>query len=76
MLDVTYEPCSIPEDVRISLVRLLREFGLRFAACDFVVDDEGWQFLEVNPNGQWAWLDLEGVSSIAQSLLNALTGKS
>mgnify|MGYP000623536185 CR=1 FL=1 len=32
--------------------------GLEFGALDFVVDGDGnYLFLEVNPNGQWLWLE-------------------
>jgi hypothetical protein len=34
-----------------------------------------WFFFEVNPNGQWAWLDLVGSMNIARSFVNAFGGK-
>jgi hypothetical protein len=34
--------------------------------------DYKWVFFEVNPNGQWAWLDLEGVTDIASLLLKSM----
>jgi drug/metabolite transporter (DMT)-like permease len=31
---------------------------LRFGAFDFLAcPDRGWVFLEVNPNGRWAWIE-------------------
>lgn len=66
MADVTYTVVEVPPDVRRSLLNLLDTYGLRYAAVDFVVDQAGdWIFLEINPNGQWAWLDLVGASYIA-----------
>lgn len=43
--------------------KMLRVLGLRFGAFDFIVDKTGkLYFLEVNPNGQWYWLeDMTGV---------------
>ncbi len=36
----------------------MRSLGLAFGALDFIRTPEGeWVFLEVNPNGQWLWLD-------------------
>ena len=37
---------------------MLKDFGLMFGAFDFIVDQNGdWIFLEINPNGQWLWLE-------------------
>jgi len=38
-------------------VALLYRLGLRYGALDFVVDsDSRWWFMEINPNGQWAFV--------------------
>jgi hypothetical protein len=44
-------------------VRLVEHLGLAFAAIDFIVTpDEQLVFLELNPNGQWFWIeDLTGL---------------
>lgn len=70
MSDVTYAKISLPTPIASSLSRLITSYSLRFAAVDFVVDKNGeWNFLEINPNGQWAWLDLAGCTDIAASFL-------
>ena len=54
--------------------RLLALLRLRFAALDFAVDrDERWWFLEVNPNGQWLWLELELGLPLVASMVDLLT---
>lgn len=36
----------------------MRSFDLLYAALDFVVTpDEEWVFLELNPGGQYGWLE-------------------
>lgn len=36
---------------------LLRHADLLYGALDFIVTPNGeWIFLELNPNGQWAWI--------------------
>ena len=70
MLDVTYRAISLPEDVTAAVRKLVYFYGLRFAAIDMAVaEDEQWYFFEVNPNGQWAWLDLCGGASIYKSFI-------
>ena len=76
MEDVSYHPVDLPAPVRSGLASLLAAYGLRFAAIDMAVARGGeWVFFEVNPNGQWAWLDLAGATDIAASFVDAFSGK-
>ncbi|TCK20943.1 ATP-grasp ribosomal peptide maturase [Pseudonocardia endophytica] len=74
--NLRYRTIDVPEDVRASVVTVLDSLGLRFGALDFVVDHQDrWVFLEINPNGQWAWLqDATGVP-IAAAIADALTAE-
>ncbi|HOX44439.1 MAG TPA: hypothetical protein PK668_12620 [Myxococcota bacterium] len=72
MRDVSYRMAVPPKEIHESLIAILRSYALRFAAVDFVVDGNGrWWFLEINPNGQWAWLDIEVQAGIAELLCGA-----
>lgn len=74
MSDVTHGKVDIPPGVHDSLCRYIASYNLRFAAIDMAVDLDGnWVFFEVNPNGQWAWLDQSGASDISCLMVNALT---
>jgi hypothetical protein len=47
-------------------------FGLRFAAFDFAMDNQNqWFFLEINPNGQWYWIE----EMTGQPLSQAMAGE-
>lgn len=49
--------CSLsPEDER-AIRGFMNETGYRFGRFDFIRKDGELWFLELNPNGQWAWLD-------------------
>lgn len=70
---VLYEEVGVPLDVLREITRLMGSYGLRFAAMDFVVDRDGeWYFLEINPNGQWAWLDIQGTTDIASRFVEVM----
>ncbi|WP_217206207.1 ATP-grasp ribosomal peptide maturase [Streptomyces sp. AC550_RSS872] len=69
---LTYEVVSVPEAVRRGVVSLMAALGLRFGAFDFLVTTEGWTFLEVNPNGQWAWIEDRTGLPIAAAIATAL----
>jgi len=65
---------DVPEPVRHGVRELLRGLGLRFAATDFVVTPAGeWYFLDLNPNGQWAWIEQETGLPICAAIADALS---
>ncbi|HTB23688.1 MAG TPA: hypothetical protein VK914_13410 [bacterium] len=75
MKGVKYTLIEMPVSVGSALSDMLSSYELRFAAIDFVVDHVGnWFFLEINPNGQWAWLDLAGITDIAGRFLDIFHG--
>lgn len=49
---------TLPPAIEDGIRRLLDMLGLVFGAVDLVRTRDGrWYFLEVNPNGQWLWLE-------------------
>ncbi|MDM4721427.1 ATP-grasp ribosomal peptide maturase [Micromonospora sp. WMMA1363] len=55
---LTYQPITLPDTLTEQLVSLTSALGLVFAAVDLIVTPDGdYVFLEVNPGGQWAWIE-------------------
>jgi glutathione synthase/RimK-type ligase-like ATP-grasp enzyme len=51
-------PVSLPDAVANRLLDLMNELHLSFGAIDLIETlDNEFVFLEVNPSGQWLWLD-------------------
>lgn len=74
MIDVRYEVIKVPKEITDKILKLVKSYHLRFAALDFAIDYGGsWIFFEINPNGQWAWLDIEGISNIAEFFAKSLS---
>lgn len=70
-----YRACGVPEDIATAVLTLMGRLGLVFGALDFVVTPEGdWIFLEINPNGQWAWIERVTGQPISHALAATLTG--
>jgi len=47
----------LPTQVESTCVALVKALGLAFGAIDLILTPEGeYVFLEINPNGQWAWI--------------------
>jgi ATP-grasp ribosomal peptide maturase len=69
-----HQPCPVPPEVAAGVRALLGRLRLRYAALDFSVDERGqWWFLEINPCGQWLWLDERLHLGIAEAIADALT---
>ncbi len=74
MQDVKYVQVEPPPDVESALIALVRSYSLRFAAVDMAVADDGrWIFFEINPNGQWAWLDISGGFDMARLFVQSFS---
>lgn len=72
--NLSYSVVAAPDQVREAVRRLMDRLRLRFGALDFIVTARGeWVFLEINPNGQWAWLQDATGLPIAAAIADALT---
>ena len=59
-LNVKYENITVGPQIIKGCLQMMESMGLVYGAFDFVRDMTGQLFfLEVNPAGEWAWLDLE-----------------
>jgi glutathione synthase/RimK-type ligase-like ATP-grasp enzyme len=56
--DIEETPIPLPADVETKILALMRAFGLYFGAFDLIVTPDGRHvFLEVNPAGQYLWVE-------------------
>jgi glutathione synthase/RimK-type ligase-like ATP-grasp enzyme len=71
---LTYSVVPVPAPVRSAVHVLMRTLRLRFGALDFIVTPaDEWVFLEINPNGQWGWIEDNTGLPIAATIADALT---
>jgi hypothetical protein len=74
-VDEAWIPVEIPRALSNSLSSIMCDLGLRFGRIDLLANDlkctQVW-FLEVNPNGQWAWLDLNQENGLFDAVLDFL----
>lgn len=60
-------------EVDTALRAYLRQCGLRFGAFDLIVTPQGEHvFLELNPNGQWYWVELATQAPMAEAMADLL----
>lgn len=69
-------PYTLPPDVEAALHKLMDRLQLNYGAVDMIVTpDDDHVFLEVNPVGEWFWLDQYNNFTIAGHLADLLLGR-
>lgn len=72
--NVKHEPYQLPHATEEKLLSLMRVWGLQYGAIDMIVTPSGdFVFLEINPGGQWLWIEQLTEMSISKALAELLT---
>lgn len=51
---------DFPVELKAKCIEIVKALGLKYGAFDFMLDKDGkYWFLEVNPNGQWGFVEIE-----------------
>jgi len=54
----THEKHTLPDEISSKLLLLMKHLGLVFGCIDMILTPDGeYVFLEVNPAGQWGWIE-------------------
>ncbi|MER7751499.1 hypothetical protein [Kitasatospora sp. NPDC097643] len=72
---LSYQVCEPPVAVAQGARRMIGQLGLPYGAFDFVVSPSGeWTFLEVNPNGQYGFIEQATGLPITAAICDYLEG--
>ncbi|MBT5438125.1 MAG: hypothetical protein HOK92_02875 [Flavobacteriales bacterium] len=75
-INVDYDVFELPKGIERKLINLHQKFEIFFGAYDFIVDPKGeYFFLEVNPSGQWLWMEEKLNLTISESVAEALMNR-
>jgi glutathione synthase/RimK-type ligase-like ATP-grasp enzyme len=65
---------KLPTNISDLCVRLLKELNLGFGAIDLIkTPDNEYIFLEINPSGQWVWVENQTGHKISEAIIEYLT---
>lgn len=71
---LTYSVITLPAELNAALLAFLDAFGLASGSFDLAVDRAGtYWLLELNPNGQWGWLEEHTGLPMAAAFADLLT---
>lgn len=72
--DQNWTPMTLPRSIAANCRKLVKAYGLKFGTIDLIYTPQGkWFFLELNPNGQWVWIELITGQPLSESLLALFT---
>lgn len=72
-ISLKHTKIELPVNLQEKCISLLKALGLRFGAVDFILDkNDNYIFLEINPNGQWAWIEKQTGYDISNQIVNLL----
>ncbi len=71
-----HKTIDLPASITEKCLKLTGKLDLVFGAIDFILDKKGnFIFLEINPNGQWAWIEKQTGQNISKQITNLLIEK-
>ncbi|MEM7801719.1 MAG: MvdC/MvdD family ATP grasp protein [Chloroflexota bacterium] len=77
VFDMPHEPVTLPPKLEKACFDLVKRLGLNFGAIDILETAKGeFYFLEINPNGQWMWIEWVTELPIGEAMCDLLLGES
>lgn len=71
-----YSKIELPHEIIAKCIELTLKLKLNFGAIDLVLEPSGnYVFLEINPNGQWAWIEKQLNYKISDEIVSLLVKK-
>ena len=72
-IPLTQYEITLPQKIKNLCLDITKSFNLRYSAIDLVLGKDGvYYFLELNPNGQWAWVEQLGIHKIRDTIIDIL----
>jgi len=68
-----YSSIELPYELQQKCIELTKTLSLNFGAIDLILDENNdFVFLEINPNGQWGWVDKRLNLGICNAIVDLL----
>lgn len=70
--ELKYEIIELPEQIKHLCIQFLKEFNLKFGGIDLVYHNNEYYFIEINPTGEWSWLQQNTGFRFDKVIVNSL----
>lgn len=72
--DILHKPHLLSKNIESICMKIVDTYRLEFATLDLILTpSDDYYFLEMNPNGQWAWIEPLTKQPLRQSIIDLLT---
>lgn len=72
--ELEYIPFQLPAYVENAIHKLMKKLELNFGGIDLAIVSGEYYFIEVNPTGEWGWLEVKTGTNISKTIKRALAG--
>ncbi len=72
---LNYAVIDLPTDIQNSCVQYVKKLNLNFGAIDLIYHEDEYYFIEINPTGEWSWLQQNTGFRIDREIVNSLNAK-
>lgn len=72
--ELEYIPFQLPKYVENAIHKLMKKLELNFGGIDLAIVSGEYYFIEVNPTGEWGWLEVKTGTNISKTIKRALAG--
>lgn len=73
--ELEYIPFQLPTYVESAIHKLMKKLELNFGGIDLAIVAGEYYFIEVNPTGEWGWLEVKTGVTISKTIKRALAGE-
>lgn len=73
--ELEYVPFQLPPNISMAICKLMQKLEIQFGGIDLAIVGEKYFFIEVNPTGEWGWLEIKTGMQISQTIKKALCGE-
>jgi hypothetical protein len=71
--EMPHKIVDLPEVIALRLKKMLSIMGLNFGAFDLIADETGtYYFIEVNPNGQYYWMEILTGAPLTEAMVSLI----
>lgn len=71
---LAFEKFDLPQEIALKCLELTKMLELNFGAIDMILSPNGdYTFLEINPNGQWVWIEKDSGLDISGAIVDFLS---
>lgn len=69
-----YEQLKLPYKIKSQLFNLMDKLKLNYGGVDLIKSDGDYYFIEINPTGEWGWLNPIYDMGISDAIINFMVG--